>query len=225
MNILVVAAHPDDEVLGCGGTIARLSKEGNDVYIAILGEGITSRFERREFADKDLIKFLHSRAKKVKDLLECKGLFLYDLPDNRFDTIPLLDVIKIIEQLIQKLQPKIIYTHHAGDLNIDHAIVHRAVMTATRPQAEQSVKELFAFEVPSSTDWGFNQFQKFKPNVYIDISETLEKKLEAMALYETEKRDFPHPRSEKALKSIAQRWGTEAGLFAAEVFQLIRKIY
>lgn len=225
MKILVVAAHPDDEVLGCGGTIARLAKEGNDVYIAILGEGITSRYEKQEAADNDLIKSLHSKAKKVKKLLGCKEIFFYNLPDNRFDAIPLLDVIKIVEELIKKLLPNTIYTHHAGDLNIDHVIVHRAVMTATRPQVFQSVKELYSFEVPSSTEWSFDQFNKFKPNVYFDISSTLETKIKAMSFYETEIRDYPHPRSEKALRSIAHRRGTEAGLIAAEVFQLIRKIY
>lgn len=120
MSVLIVAAHPDDEVLGCGGTIARLAKEGHDMYIAILGEGITSRFKEREEAETELVKELHKRSRQVGELLGVKDLFLYSLPDNRFDTVPLLDIVKIIEDLVEKLKPSVIYSHCAGDLNIDH---------------------------------------------------------------------------------------------------------
>ena len=225
MSILVIAAHPDDEVLGCGGTIARLAQEGHDVYIAILGEGITSRYEQQDQADLALVEALHARGQQVEELLDAKGLFLYDLPDNRFDTVPLLDTIKIVEGLIKRLQPHAIYTHHGGDLNIDHVIVHRAVLTATRPVAGCPVREIYTFEVPSSTEWAFGQFQPaFRPNVFVDITVTLETKIRAMALYESEARLFPHPRSPEALQAIARRWGSVVGLEAAEAFELLRLV-
>ena len=131
MTVLVIAAHPDDEVLGCGGTIARLAQDGHDVCIAILGEGITSRYEQREQADQTTVEALHARSWQVAELLGARDLFLYSLPDNRFDTVPLLDVIKIVEELVECLQPQIIYTHHGGDLNIDH--VGCTVLCSRRP--------------------------------------------------------------------------------------------
>lgn len=225
MNSLVIAAHPDDEVLGCGGTIARLTNEMKNVYVAILGEGITSRYSQHEQADVSTLETLRNSSKRVSELLGVKELFLYDLPDNRFDTIPLLDIVKIIEALIDKVKPSTIYTHHSGDLNIDHSIIHRATLTATRPIAVHSVKQVYAYEVPSSTEWAFGQFTMgFKANVFVDISVTLEKKIEAMEIYESEARTFPHPRSPEALRALAKRWGATAGLEAAEAFELIREI-
>jgi LmbE family N-acetylglucosaminyl deacetylase len=225
MILLVVVAHPDDEVLGCGATIARLTQEGHEVYIAILGEGITARYQQREQVDRSLVEALHARSRQVAELLGVRDLFLYNLPDNRFDTVPLLDVVKIIEELIERLKPELIYTHHGGDLNIDHMVTHRAVLTATRPATDQPVREIYAFEVPSSTEWTFGQLQPtFRPNVFMDISDTLEVKVQAMALYESEVRPFPHPTSSVALRASAQRWGSMAGVEAAEAFELIRAI-
>lgn len=226
MKVLVVAAHPDDEVLGCGGTIARLAQEGQEVYIAILGEGITSRYQQQEEADQAQIKALHACTRQVAELLGANDLFLHDLPDNRFDTVPLLDVVKIVEVLVDRLQPHVIYTHHGGDLNIDHMITHRAVLTATRPMPNCPVRELFAFEVPSSTDWAFGQFQPtFHSNIFVDISATLETKLKAMELYQSEARLFPHPRSPEALRAVARRWGSTVCCEAAEAFELIRIVH
>jgi LmbE family N-acetylglucosaminyl deacetylase len=224
VTTLVVAAHPDDEVLGCGGTIARLAQEGHDTHIAILGEGITSRYEQREQGEQ-AVEVLRATSQAVADMLGATGLSLYGLPDNRFDTVPLLDVIKIVEELIERLQPQVIYTHHGGDLNVDHLVVHRAVLTATRPQAGQPVRDLYAFEVPSSTEWAFGQFRpSFHPNVFVDISATLEIKIQSMQLYESEARSFPHPRSPEALRAIAARWGSVCGLGCAEAFELIRSV-
>jgi len=224
-SILVVVAHPDDEVLGCGGTIARLARHGHEVYTAILGEGITSRYERPREAEKKLVEQLHAQSHDVGRLLSAKEVFLLNLPDNRFDTVPLLDIVKMIENLIDKLQPAVIYTHNGGDLNIDHQIVHRATLTAARPLQNCPVKEIYVFEVPSSTDWAFQQFEPaFRPNVFMDITDTLETKVQAMQLYESEARPFPHPRSPEALRAIAHRWGSMVGLEAAEAFQLVRAV-
>jgi len=224
-NTLVIAAHPDDEVLGCGGTISRLADEGDEVYIAILGEGITARHPEQKKTNHDALGVLHNTSKKVSKLLQAKDLFLYHLPDNRFDTVPLLDIIKQVEKLIDQLQPNTIFTHHCGDLNIDHEITNRAVITATRPISGCSVKKIYAFEIPSSTDWAFGQFHRsFQPNVFFDIETTLETKLNAMKLYASEVKSFPHPRSLTALEAVARRLGSIVGYKAAEAFELIREI-
>lgn len=223
MTVLCVAAHPDDEVLGCGATLARLADEGHEVFIAILGEGTTSRLGEAAETKQRLIE-LREDAQRTAKLLGAKDLFLEQLPDNRFDSIPLLDVIKLVERLVEEVRPTQIYTHHQGDLNVDHGIVHRAVLTATRPLPDQRVKEVYAFEIPSSTDWAFQRLGSFSPNVFVDVSSTLEQKIEAMESYRGERRTFPHPRSPEALLATARRWGSVAGCEAAEAFELIRSL-
>lgn len=225
MNILVAAAHPDDEVLGCGGTIARLAHEGHSVFLGIMGQGITSRHSTAGESEKSAVDALRACSHRVADLLGIKEIIFHDLPDNRFDTVPLLDIAKIVEDLVLRFRPSVIYTHHAGDLNVDHQVLHRAVLTASRPTAGSSVKELYAFEVPSSTEWSFGQLQPiFSPNVFVDIKNTLATKIAAIKLYRTEIRDFPHPRSDEALRALARFRGSATGLEAAEAFILIRKI-
>ena len=224
-SVLVVAAHPDDESLGCGGTIARLAQKGHDVYVAVLGEGITSRYEHPEDADVSQVASLHECSRRVAEILGARDIFLHALPDNRFDSVPLLDVIKIVEKLVERLCPDVIYTHHGGDLNIDHQITHRAVLTAARPLETCTVKDIYSFEVPSSTEWAFHQFEPaFHPNVVEDITGTMEVKLQAVQLYESEVRSFPNPRSAQALRAIAHRWGSVSGCEAAEAFELIRSV-
>jgi N-acetylglucosamine malate deacetylase 1 len=223
--ILVVAAHPDDEVLGCGGTLARLAKEGHEVHIAIMGEGITSRHRHRDAADATQVSLLRGHAETAARKIGAAGVVFFKLPDNRLDTVPLLDVVKLVEELVQKFKPEIIYTHHPGDLNVDHSVVHRAVITATRPVSDHVVREILAFEVPSSTEWSFQRFEpSFRPNVFEDVSNTLETKIAALSCYETETREFPHPRSPEALRAIAARWGSVGGCLAAEAFELVRSI-
>jgi LmbE family N-acetylglucosaminyl deacetylase len=224
-SILVVAAHPDDEILGCGGTMARLAREGHQVCVAILAEGMSSRYARREDADPKQLQHLHSQAQQAADKVGAKEVVLRKLPDNRLDTVPLLEVVKIVEDLVARFRPEVIYTHHPGDLNVDHGVVHRAVLTATRPLMGQCVREIYAFEVPSSTEWAFQRFEpSFRPSVFVDITETLETKIEALACYDTEMRKFPHPRSAEALRAIATRWGSVVGLPAAEAFELVRSV-
>jgi N-acetylglucosamine malate deacetylase 1 len=225
MNVLVVAAHPDDELLGCGGTAARLAREGHSVFMAILGEGLTSRSARREDVNAAALKSLKDCSQRVADLLGAKELSLHGLPDNRFDTVPLLDVVKIVEQLIERLQPAALYTHHGGDLNVDHRVVSQAVLTATRPVENHPVRELYMFEIASSTGWGFQQLSPvFRPNTFVDIDGTLSLKIEGMRQYESEARKFPHPRSAEALTSTARRWGSVVGCKAAEAFEAVRLI-
>jgi LmbE family N-acetylglucosaminyl deacetylase len=224
-SVLVVAAHPDDEILGCGGTMARLTREGHEVRIAILAEGMSSRYAHREDADPQQLQHLHARAQQAADKVGAKEVVLCKLPDNRLDTVPLLEVVKQVEELVARFRPEVIYTHHPGDLNVDHGVVHRAVLTATRPVAGQCVKEIYAFEVPSSTEWAFQRLEPlFRPSVFVDITETLETKIEALTFYDTETRKFPHPRSAEALRAIAKRWGSVVGLPAVEAFELIRSV-
>jgi len=223
--LLVIAAHPDDEVLGCGGTAARLVREGREVHFAIMGEGITSRHEQRDAADKDQLVRLHQQAHAAAGKVGVKHVHLHQLPDNRLDTVPLLEVVKLVEDLVERVEPEVIYTHHAGDLNVDHGIIHRAVLTATRPIPGQPVREIYAFEVPSSTEWAFQRIEpSFRPNVFVDITQTLDAKVAAMECYETEARKFPHPRSPEALRAIATRWGSVVGCAAAEAFELVRSV-
>ena len=225
MKILVVAAHPDDEVLGCGGTISRLSGEGHELCALILGEGITSRHPERKQEDLPLIRSLQNSCRKSAGSLGVKEAFFHQLPDNRFDTVPILDIIKIIEESVNRVEPRAIYTHHGGDLNIDHVITHRAVMTAVRPMKECMVEDVYAYEIASSTEWSFQQFQPvFKPNVFINITDTIDAKIAAMQYYENEIRLFPHPRSPEALRINARRWGSVIGVEYAEAFELIRSL-
>lgn len=224
-RVLVIAAHPDDEVLGCGGTIARLAQEGRDIFIAIVGEGITSRYQKREFADEALLATLHCDSRQVAEHLGARDLFMFNLPDNRFDTVPMLEVVKIIEDLVDQLKPGAVFTQHGGDLNIDHQLLYRATLTATRPTAGVPVREVYAYEVASSTEWAFQKFEPaFRPSVFVDIGETLERKIGAMQMYESEARSFPHPRSPESLRAAAQRWGSVVGVSAAEAFEPVRVI-
>lgn len=225
VNVLAIAAHPDDEVLGCGGTLARLAQEGNDVYVAVLGEGITSRHPDRVQADPAAVDALHAACRRAAGRMGAKDPFLHRLPDNRFDTLPLLQIVKTVEAIIEKVRPRTVYSHHSGDLNIDHALVARAVLTATRPVAGTPVAEVYAFEVPSSTEWAFAPHEPaFRPDTFVNVEGTLETKIAALAEYKGEVRPFPHPRSPEALRAIARRWGSVAGLPAAEAFKLVRRI-
>jgi LmbE family N-acetylglucosaminyl deacetylase len=168
---------------------------------------------------------LYNDARRASAVVGAHSLRFFDLPDNRFDTLPLLDVIKPIEQLIASLGPDAVFTHHGGDLNVDHQTVNRAVLTATRPKPGLGVKEVLAFEIPSSTEWGFAHLQpNFRANVFFDITASLQTKIEALNCYTSEIAPFPHPRSGQALEAIGRRWGSVVGCGAAEAFELVRGI-
>ncbi len=222
-RILAVVAHPDDEILGCGGTIARLSKEGCEAFVLILGEGITSRDQKRnrEKRAKGVVD-LKACANKANKIIGVKDLFTCDLPDNRFDSVPLLDVVKLIENIKARIKPEIVYTHYNNDLNIDHRVVYNATLTACRPTNNESVKEIYSFETPSSTEWNYPY--AFNPNYFVDVTDTLNKKLMALEAYKSELRKFPHPRSKEAVKNVPRRWGSVSGIGYAEAFEVIRII-
>lgn len=201
------------------GTVAKYTQSGDKVDVLILVEGLTSR-EVKDYSEE--LKQLQQTAIKANKLLGVSNVEFGNLLDNRMDSVDLLDIVKIVEKFIKKYQPEIIYTHHSEDLNIDHQLTYKAVLTATRPMINQIVKEIYTFEIPSSTEWNFDY--SFKPNIFVDISDTIDLKIQALNCYESEMRTFPHPRSPEAIKIIAQRWGTVVGCNYIEAFQLIRKV-
>ena len=223
-KILVIAAHPDDEVLGCGGAMARFVTEGCEVYTLILGEGVTSRDKERDRAERENeITELRKQAENANNILGVKKVYAFDFPDNRFDSIPLLDIIKTIEKIKGDVQPDCVFTHHQGDLNIDHQITFKAVVTACRPVKDESVKEIYSFEIPSSTEWNApSSLTYFMPDYFVDVSKNLKVKINALKEYETELREFSHPRSLKAVELNAKQWGVKMGFEAAEAFKTIR---
>ena len=226
-SILVVAAHPDDEVLGCGGAMVKHLENGDDVHVIILAEGMTSRDinRNREGRSSDLTT-LAETAKKANSIIGVTSLYLHDFPDNRMDSLDLLDVVKVVESFIEKYKPAVVYTHHRGDVNIDHTVIHDAVIAATRPQPGHCVKTVLFFETASSTEWRPSQSQNsFSPNWFVNISgDGLERKLKALDAYTTEMRPFPHARSVKALEYLAKWRGANIGCDAAEGFMLGRQI-
>jgi LmbE family N-acetylglucosaminyl deacetylase len=220
-KILIIASHPDDEILGCGGTVARLIKEGYEAYTLILGEGVTSRDRERDREKrKKEFEELKKNIYKANKIIGIKEVFIYDFPDNRFDTVPLLDIVKVIEDIKDKIKPHTVFTHYKDDLNIDHRITCKAVLTATRPLFNETVKEIYSFEVLSSTEWNYPV--SFYPDVFFDITDTLDLKLKAMNEYKSELRDFPHPRSLEAIRLNAEYWGMKVGNKSAEVFKNVR---
>lgn len=224
-KILIVAAHPDDEVLGVGASALKFSREGYEVHVVILGEGITSRQVSRDpIAGKLQLDQLHSEVQQAGIRIGATSARVFDLPDNRFDSVPLLDVIKLLEGVIEKLQPTILFTHHAQDLNVDHRITHQAVMTACRSYSGQPVREIYAFETLSSTEWQTaHAMNAFCPTLYLRFGrDELKSKIEAMELYSSERREFPHPRSPKAIEVLAQMRGIAVGAEFAEAFEVIR---
>jgi LmbE family N-acetylglucosaminyl deacetylase len=225
-KILIIAAHPDDEVLGCGGTMAKWANEGAEVYSLIMAEGATSRDKTRDRESRNVdLAHLGLAAQKASDLLGIASVELLSYPDNRMDSVDLLDVVKSVEDRIKKINPDTVVTHHSADLNIDHQVIHEAVMAACRPQPGHPVKRILSFEVPSSTEWQSPTFgNSFIPNWFEDISDTLELKIRALEAYETEMREWPHARSIKAVEHLARWRGASIGREAAEAFILERAI-
>lgn len=220
-KVLVVAAHPDDEILGCGATMAKHIENGDQVKVIIAAEGLTSRLnsDNSEDLSKELVE-LQNISLTANSKLGVKDVEFLSLPDNKMDSVTLLDVIKKIETVVSAYRPNIIYTHFPNDLNIDHRILSEAVLTATRPMPGLKVNEIYFFEIASSTEWNYsgNTSKAFYPNYFNDVTDTLNKKLEALKIYKGEMREYPHSRSIENLKNMALVRGANCGVNAAEAF-------
>jgi LmbE family N-acetylglucosaminyl deacetylase len=217
--VLVVAAHSDDEALGCAGTMAKHVGDGDEVHVLFMTDGVGSR-QLHENSIGDRL----SAAKNASKIIGVSTIKNLDFPDNKMDTVSLLDITKTVEQKIKEVQPHVIYTHHIGDLNVDHQVTHKAVMTACRPQPDSCVKEIYSFEVLSSTEWQTSGFLPFIPNVFVDISEYLDVKRKVLEAYGAEMRMPPHSRSVENIISYAGMRGHTVGTEYAEAFISIREV-
>jgi N-acetylglucosamine malate deacetylase 1 len=226
MTFLVAVTHPDDEILGCGASIAKWTKAGKVVHILIMTEGATSRNVARDVDTKnEELSLLVRSAQQAGKILGAASVKLLGFPDNRMDSLDRLDVVKAVEAEIERLQPHTVITHHSGDVNIDHRITHEAVVTACRPQPDHPVRRLLAFETPSNTEWqpsGSNVV--FQPNWFEDVSRAIDRKIEALKVYKSEMRERPYARSLKNVEYLARWRGGSVGCEAAEAFSLLRNI-
>lgn len=217
-KILVVAAHPDDEMMGAGGTVVKWSSD-NIIQVLILGEGIMARGGK----GKKNVSLLRKDSQKANIRLLGKIPWFESFPDNRMDTIPRLSIVKVIERYVKKADPDMVLTHHYGDLNIDHQITFQAVMTAVRPQPGKKRVAVICFETPSATEWSESTSEKmFKPNLFVDVSNYLDHKIAALECYKTEMKPYPHSRSIEGIKIMGLNWGRQIGVKYAEVFEIIR---
>ncbi len=218
-SVLVVAAHPDDEVLGCGGTIARHAAAGDEITCVFLADGATSR------EGEDDIRARERQARCAANALGIGEVLFAGFADNRMDAVALLDVVRVVEKIIARVRPEIVYTHHGGDLNVDHRAAHQAVLTACRPQPGQPMRAIYAFEVPSSTEWAPpTSLPAFAPTRFVDIAARLKQKRAALECYAAEMRAWPHARSFEAVEALARVRGACVGVEAAEAFMVIREI-
>lgn len=223
-KILVVVAHPDDEVLGMGGTIAKLSKAGNEVYVLIVTDGSSSQYRDSD----ELSKIIEDKKKETlacAKILGVKEVMYGEQPDMKLDATPHININQVIEKAVSHVQPEAVYTHFWGDVNMDHQQVYKSTLVAVRPVMGQVVKELYCYRVPSSTEWTpCKADTMFMPNVFVDIKEVANQKYEAFAEYSTELRDYPHPRSVQHLKELDIARGLEVGQGPTETFVLLRKL-
>jgi LmbE family N-acetylglucosaminyl deacetylase len=212
-RVLVVAAHPDDELLGCGGTLALHARGGDHVTAVIVCEGESLRYGPEGVG-------MASHTHKAAAVLGVRDVRTLGFTDQRLDSMAMLDLIVPLEHIVRDVKPQIVYGQDGGDANRDHQLLFKALLVATRP-LDQYVEAFYTFETASSTEWGFPR--TFAPDTWIDISTTLEQKLAAMACYETEVRPYPHPRSLDALRHRAKAWGNRVCMDAAEVFMTVRR--
>jgi N-acetylglucosamine malate deacetylase 1 len=219
VSVLAILAHSDDEALGCSGTIAKHIEQGDSVHLLFMTDGVASRNGSKNNVEERL-----TAAQGAAQILGVSSFTSLNFPDNKMDSIPLLNVVKEIEDQITQLQPEVIYTHHIGDLNIDHQITHKAVITACRPQPGFCVKEIYAFEVLSSTEWQTPNILPFIPNVFVDITKQIEIKRKVLEAYSDEMRVPPHSRSITNTINLAGVRGNSIGVNYAEAFVLLREI-
>lgn len=219
-RVLVIAAHPDDEVLACGGTLARHAAEGDAVLVLFLADGETSRGP----VEAAMLSERQCMAAECSAILGLEPPRFLGLPDQRLDTVALLDVVWQVERVMAEWRPTVVYTHHGNDLNVDHRIAHQVALTACRPLPGSTVRAVYAFETVSSTEWGLPAGPAFRPTRFVDIRAQIAVKAKAVAAYAAEMRPFPHARSHEAVGGLARQRGAQVGLFAAEAFEVLREI-
>ena len=221
-KILILAAHPDDEILGCGGLMAKYLEKNVEFRVVFIGEGSSCRFDLSQIVEID--KAIQNRNKSAINAMDNIGIRdfkFFDLPCGRFDTIPIIEINKIIESEIREFKPEAIFTHSKKDVNKDHRLVHESTIMATRPWTSNFIPSVYSYEVPSSSEWNFED--SFWPNYFIEINELqLEKKIHAFSMYKDEMRNYPFPRSKEGLKTMAMYRGIQSGFKYAEAFTLIR---
>jgi len=216
MKVLVIAAHPDDEVMGAGGTVIKHVQHGDEACLCIVTKAYTPDWS------EEVIKEKRKEAIAASKILRIKKTYFCDLPTVMLDTVPQKNLNEHISNVVKQVQPDVVYTTNKGDLHSDHRLVFEATMVAVRPASNTSVKRVLSYEVPALTP-PFPE-RAFLPNVYVDISDTLRFKIRAMSVYKTELREYPHPRSLEAITIHAKKRGLEIGADAAEAFALIREI-
>lgn len=218
-TVLVVAAHPDDELLGAGATLARHVRHGDEVHAVVVSDGATSRYR------SDMVGVLVDCARAAAKVLGLASVHVGSLADQRLDALPLVEVTRLVESVVRELRPDVVYTHFPGDVNSDHGVVARAAWTAVRPYVAPELRRFAVFETPSSTEWAWPLDDGgFSPTLFVDVGADLETKLAAMSCYDPELRDYPHPRSLRALRERAAYWGSRVGMTAAEPFQVFREV-
>jgi len=225
MRVLCVATHPDDEIIGVGGTLARHAAQGDDVHVSILSEAEPARYD--EITPEVEAKMAERRdcTRNACAALGVDSVTFHGFPDNAFDDVPLLDIVKAVEDEIRAHDPDVIYTHHYGDLNLSHELTCRAVVTAARPLPESNVSSILAYETLSTSEWSVpHVVNAFQPTTFMDVSEHLDRKLDALTEHSTELREHPHPRNVENVRRNAKLWGAKAGVDAAEPFELLREV-
>lgn len=218
-RVVVIGAHPDDELLGVGGTVARHVRSGDEVHAIVVADGATSRYPH------ELMRKLEKDAGRAAEVVGFASLRFLALPDQRLDTEPLIEMTQTLERELDDIDPRLVYTHFPGDVNADHGLVARAAWTACRPYSRPGLFRFAVFETPSSTEWAWPiDGAQLQPNLFMDVTATLDIKIAAMECYESELRDYPHPRSSQALRERAAFWGSQVGLRAAEPFRVLREV-
>ena len=218
-RVAVIGAHPDDEILGAGATLARHVQAGDEVHAIVVADGAGSRYPG------DMMGTLEKDARRAAETIGFASLRLLSLPDQRLDTVPLIELTQLLESVLDDVGPQVVYTHFPGDVNADHGLVARAAWTACRPYYRPALRRFAVFETPSSTEWAWPMSDTtLQPNHFVDVTGTLDIKIAAMECYETELRDYPQPRSARSLRERAAFWGSQVGRLAAEPFRVLREL-
>lgn len=213
-RILVIAAHPDDEMLGCGGTIKKFINSGCEVITVIVAKGRPDKQRR-----------INRFCKRANAQLGVANVVFLDYPNLKLETYPLHEIVEKLAVLVDTYEPEVVLTHYQGDINRDHQVTFEAVLTATRPLPGKKLVELLCFETVGSTEWGATKYDAFRPNFFVDISDTIDDKIDALRHYDLEMRPAPHPRSYEGVRLLAGVRGMTVGVPYGEAFEIVRRVW